>query len=207
MCDRIVKMDTFLGEGYTAKVVYVKTDDSLLVSSTRHRSQAENVEDCLSKLHTLVLNASAAGITNDPTPEQQQRVKDLQKPPGDETLNVEDRIEVTAFVERKAWILEKIKLLESMPPIEVFYGVDYILPANSGQPVPGLPTRQEVASWMAEHEKIEAETEQFDKGDMIRLKKMAKAKSEQNLSPEDTDLIELTLQTLFALDKLMHLLR
>ncbi|KAG9006560.1 hypothetical protein FRB90_009863, partial [Tulasnella sp. 427] len=134
------------------------------------------------------------------------------KPPGDETLNVEDRIEVTAFVERKAWILEKIKLLESMPPIEVFYGVDYILPANSGLPVPGLPTRQEVATWMVEHEKIEAETEQFDKGDMIRLKKMAKvaeraAKSEQNLSPEDTDLIELTLQTLFALDKLMHLLR
>lgn len=129
------------------------------------------------------------------------------KPRGDETLNVEDRIEVTAFVERKAWILEKIKLLEGMPPIDVFYGVEHILQTNSGKPVPGLPTRQEVAAWMAEHEKIEAETEQFDKGDMIRLKKMAKAKSEQNLSPEDTDLIELTLQTLFALDKLMHLLR
>lgn len=113
-----------------------------------------------------------------------------------------------------------------MPPIEVFYGVEHILPTNSGEPVPGLPTRQEVTAWMAEHEKIEAETEQFDKGDMIRLKKMAKgelhsvarhrcpanierdaAKSEQNLSPEDTDLIELTLGTLFALDKLMHLLR
>ncbi|KIO27237.1 hypothetical protein M407DRAFT_233367 [Tulasnella calospora MUT 4182] len=129
------------------------------------------------------------------------------KPQGDETLNVEDRIEVTAFVERKAWILEKIKLLEGMPPIDVFYGVEHILATNSGEPVPGLPTRQEVTAWMAEHEKIEAETEQFDKGDMIRLKKMAKAKSEQNLSPEDTDLIELTLQTLFALDKLMHLLR
>jgi uncharacterized protein YfkK (UPF0435 family) len=33
------------------------------------------------------------------------------------------------------------------------------------------------------------------------------AKSKQNLSPEDTDLIELTLTTLLALDKLIHLLR
>lgn len=33
------------------------------------------------------------------------------------------------------------------------------------------------------------------------------AKSQQNLTPEDTDLIELTLDTLFSLDKLMHLLR
>jgi hypothetical protein len=33
------------------------------------------------------------------------------------------------------------------------------------------------------------------------------AKSEQNLSPQDTDLIEVTLTTLLAVDKLLHLLR
>ncbi|KAG8903372.1 hypothetical protein FRB99_003394 [Tulasnella sp. 403] len=122
-------------------------------------------------------------------------------------LGAEDRIEVTAFLDRKTWIQEKIKLLESMPPIEVFRGVEHILPTTKDQPIQGLPTRQEVAAWIAEHEKIEAETEQFDKGDMNRLKDLAKAKSKQNLTPEDTDLIELTLETLFSLDKLIHLLR
>ncbi|KIO27233.1 hypothetical protein M407DRAFT_193456 [Tulasnella calospora MUT 4182] len=58
---------------------YVKADDCLLISSTRHRTQAENVEDCLKKLHTLILDASSAAITKDPTAEQKQRVRDLQK--------------------------------------------------------------------------------------------------------------------------------
>lgn len=61
-----------------------------------------------------------------------------------------------------------------MPPIDVFHGVEHILPTNAGEPIEGLPTREEVAAWVVEHDKIEAETEQFDKGDMIRLKKFAK---------------------------------
>lgn len=32
-------------------------------------------------------------------------------------------------------------------------------------------------------------------------------KSKQALSPRDTDLIEITLSTIFAIDKLLHLLR
>ncbi|KAG8984242.1 hypothetical protein FRB94_000343 [Tulasnella sp. JGI-2019a] len=124
-----------------------------------------------------------------------------------ESLDAENRIEVQAFLERKTWIQDKIKLLESMPPIDVFQSVELILPTTPGVPIEGLPTHEEVVAWVAEHDRIEAETEQFDKGDMIRLKKFAKAKSEQSLSPEDTDLIELTLETLFALDKLIHLLR
>ncbi|KAG8811759.1 hypothetical protein FRC17_002334, partial [Serendipita sp. 399] len=42
---------------------------------------------------------------------------------------------------------------------------------------------------------------------MKRLKKFAKAASQRNLSPADTDLIEVTLTTLLGLDKLIHLLR
>lgn len=61
-----------------------------------------------------------------------------------------------------------------MPPIDVFYGVEHITPANTGAPVEGLPTRPDVASWITEHDQIESETEKFDKGDMIRLKKFAK---------------------------------
>ncbi|KAG8935530.1 hypothetical protein FRC02_007674 [Tulasnella sp. 418] len=124
-----------------------------------------------------------------------------------EGLGAGEMIEVHAFLERKSWIEDKIKQLEAMPPIDVFIGVEHLLPTNYEEPIPGVPTRQQLAEWLSEHEKIEAETEQFDKGDMLRLKKFAKAKSKQNLSPEDTDLIELTLDTLFALDKLIHLLR
>lgn len=72
-----------------------------------------------------------------------------------------------------------------MPPIDVFQGVEYILPTSSStepQRIPGLPTRQEVSAWLSEHQKIEAETEQFDKGDMIRLKNLAKGKHVESLA-------------------------
>ena len=59
----------------------------------------------------------------------------------------------------------------------------------------------------------------MDKGDLKKLKVLivhlindcsvlfVLAATQRNLSPEDTDLIEITLTTLFALDKLLHLLR
>lgn len=110
-----------------------------------------------------------------------------------------------------------------MPPIEVFAGVEELL-ASSSTPITGLPSREELAKWVAEHDKIEHETEQFDAGDMNRLKKFTKgewscilrkilsvnllvAATQRNLSREDTDLIEVTLTTLLALDRLLHLLR
>ncbi|KDQ20724.1 hypothetical protein BOTBODRAFT_50789 [Botryobasidium botryosum FD-172 SS1] len=136
-----------------------------------------------------------AASANDPSP----------TPMDESSLGSEDKIELQAFLERQSWIEEKIKLLEQMPPIEVFVGLEQLL--NSSAPVNGLPSREELQAWLSEHDKISIETEQFDKGDMIRLKKFAKAKSNQNLSPEDTDLIEVTLTTLLALDKLFHLLR
>ena len=73
-------------------------------------------------------------------------------------------------------------MLEAMPPIDVFAGVEHILPTTSTEPIPGLPTRQEVAEWLADHQKIESETEQFDKGDMIRLKKLAKGEGNTGLA-------------------------
>ncbi|KAG8904681.1 hypothetical protein FRC01_008639 [Tulasnella sp. 417] len=78
MCRRFVK-SSLQEVGDTLQPAYVKADDSLLISSTRHRTQAENVEDFLQKLHALILDASSAAITNGPTVEQQQRVRDLQK--------------------------------------------------------------------------------------------------------------------------------
>jgi len=57
---------------------YVSSSESLLVTSTQHRSQAQNVDECLSKLHSLVMNASSAPIKREPTQAQKDRVKGLQ---------------------------------------------------------------------------------------------------------------------------------
>ncbi|KAG9128284.1 hypothetical protein FRC07_001925, partial [Ceratobasidium sp. 392] len=141
-----------------------------------------------------------------------------------ETLASEEVIELQAFLERREWIEEKIRLLEKMPQIEVFAGVEELV-KSSTTPLTCLPSREELAEWVAEHDRIEQETEQFDAGDMNRLKKFTKgglhynlmvwcanakfsqAATQRNLSREDTDLIEVTLTTLLALDRLMHLLR
>ncbi|KAI0784546.1 hypothetical protein C8Q75DRAFT_387038 [Abortiporus biennis] len=58
---------------------YVSSSQSLLVTSTVHRSQAENVNECLTKLHALVLSASSAALITEPSPEQRERVRRLEK--------------------------------------------------------------------------------------------------------------------------------
>ncbi|KAH9048968.1 hypothetical protein EDB84DRAFT_27487 [Lactarius hengduanensis] len=124
---------------------------------------------------------------------------------GEQALESHEVIELQAFSERKEWIVEKINLLEGMPPIEVFAGLDAVrasVPAESG-----LPTREQLKQWLIEHDKIEKETEIFDSGELKKFKKITKAASKRNLSPQDTDIIELTLTTIYEFDKLLHLLR
>ncbi|KAJ7276116.1 hypothetical protein B0H12DRAFT_1083683 [Mycena haematopus] len=123
----------------------------------------------------------------------------------EEQLDWKEVIELQTFSDRKAWIEEKIKFLEQMPPIEVFVGMDAV--RASAEEVPGLPTRQELQQWLVEHDAIEKETEIFDSGELQTIKKFTKAATQRNLSREDTDLIELTLTTIYELDKLLHLLR
>ncbi|KAJ7937306.1 hypothetical protein B0H13DRAFT_2246539 [Mycena leptocephala] len=123
----------------------------------------------------------------------------------EEQLDWKEVIELQTFSDRKAWIEEKIKFLEQMPPIEVFVGMDSI--KASAEEVPGLATRQELRQWLVEHDAIEKETEVFDSGELQTIKKFTKAATQRNLSPADTDLIELTLTTIYELDKLLHLLR
>ncbi|KAG6828968.1 hypothetical protein H0H92_006150 [Tricholoma furcatifolium] len=43
------------------------------------RSQSENIEDCLTKLHDIVLTASSADIRNEPSEEQKKRVQLLER--------------------------------------------------------------------------------------------------------------------------------
>ncbi|KAJ7117345.1 hypothetical protein C8R43DRAFT_104427 [Mycena crocata] len=122
-----------------------------------------------------------------------------------EALEWHQVIELQTFSERKAWIEQKIKLLEQMPPVEVFVGMEAI--RESAERVPGLPSRQDLQQWLVEHDAVEKETEIFDSGELKTIKKFTKAATQRNLSPADTDLIELTLTTIYELDKLLHLLR
>ncbi|KAL0070925.1 hypothetical protein AAF712_002146 [Marasmius tenuissimus] len=123
----------------------------------------------------------------------------------EETLESHEVIELQTFIERKAWIEEKIRFLERMPPIEVFVGLNAV--KSSAEEVPELPSRAELQKWIAEHDVIEKETDIFDKGELKKLRNFTRAATQRNLSPEDTDLIELTLTTIYELDKLLHLLR
>lgn len=62
-----------------------------------------------------------------------------------------------------------------MPPVEVFVGLDAV--RASQETVPGLPTREELQQWVAEHDRIEKETEIFDSGELKKLKKFTKGMS------------------------------
>ncbi|PCH41615.1 hypothetical protein WOLCODRAFT_71007 [Wolfiporia cocos MD-104 SS10] len=123
----------------------------------------------------------------------------------EQTLESHEVIELQTFIERKEWIEDKIKYLEKLPPVEVFIGLDAV--RASAEEVPGLPTRAQLKELLAEHNRIEKETEIFDSGELKKLKSFALAALKRHLTTEDTNLIELTLHTITALDKLLHLLR
>ncbi|KAF9563735.1 hypothetical protein CPC08DRAFT_705858 [Agrocybe pediades] len=154
-----------------------------------------------------VARVEAATVVEQLSEAQSQAVSEADAPPktDEQALESHEVIELQTFSERKSWIEAKIKFLESLPPVEVFVGLDAI--RASAEDVPGLPTRAELDKWMEEHDAIEKETEIFDTGELTKLRQLTKAATQRNLSPEDTDVIELTLTTIYTLDKLLHLLR
>lgn len=124
----------------------------------------------------------------------------------EDALEEGEILELQAFIPRREWIEEKIRFLEQLPSIDLFNNLEHLVKSSS-MPIPGLPTRDQLEEWQKQHDAIEQEAERFDASDMRRLKKFAKAATQRNLSPADTDLIEVTLTTLLGLDKLVHLLR
>ncbi|KAI0079694.1 hypothetical protein K474DRAFT_1658784 [Panus rudis PR-1116 ss-1] len=180
---------------------------SELCASTREalssaQTESHNASTSLEQVSTDAAagNGTIAAITIPTQPQDSPKTAE-----GEEALEWHEVIELQAFSERKAWIEEKIKLLEQMPPVEVFAGLDAV--RSSAVTMEGLPSREELEEWVAEHDRIEKETEIFDSGELKKLKKFTKAAAQRNLSPADTDLIELTLTTIYELDKLLHLLR
>jgi len=65
-----------------------------------------------------------------------------------------------------------LQFLEQLPPIQVFIGMDAV--RTSADPVPGLPSREQLQDWLAEHDRIEKETEIFDSGELKKLRKFTK---------------------------------
>ncbi|KAH9055510.1 hypothetical protein EDB87DRAFT_1762460, partial [Lactarius vividus] len=58
---------------------FVRSTRSILLTSTLHRSQAQNVDDCLLKLHALISSASSRPIQDEPSEEQRERVRMLER--------------------------------------------------------------------------------------------------------------------------------
>ncbi|KAK7461806.1 hypothetical protein VKT23_008237 [Stygiomarasmius scandens] len=66
-------------EGLKGCPHYVSSTKSIQISSTQYRSQAQNVEDCLDKLHALILTTSIAPIRNPTSEETKKRVEGFER--------------------------------------------------------------------------------------------------------------------------------
>ncbi|PWN48060.1 hypothetical protein IE53DRAFT_370932 [Violaceomyces palustris] len=127
----------------------------------------------------------------------------------EERLSSDDIVEWTRFSQHKTKIDAQIKLLEERPRFEVFSGFRSM--ASGPDCVAAIVDKQvagqlELKDWKSETETIEKETNSFNVQDMSRLRKIAKIASKRHMSSEDTYLIEITLETLYALDQLRRLL-
>lgn len=58
---------------------YVASSDALQVSSMTHREQIKNLDECLKKLHSTILNIAMETIPKPPSEEQQKRVQSLER--------------------------------------------------------------------------------------------------------------------------------
>ncbi|KAI0291736.1 hypothetical protein BC826DRAFT_1021878 [Russula brevipes] len=146
-----------------------------------------------------------APLASHHSPPQVPGTEENSEQSGEQPLDSHELMELQAFSERKEWIMDKIKLLEGMPPVELFADLDAVRASTAA--VSGLPTRERLQQWLIEHDKIEKETEIFDSGELKKFKNFTMAASKRNLSPQDTDIIELTLTTIYEFDKLLLLLR
>ncbi|TFK45380.1 hypothetical protein OE88DRAFT_1715407 [Heliocybe sulcata] len=61
-----------------ASSYYVASSDTIHVTSTVHRSQSQNVDDCLGKLRAIIVDAATTMIKTEPSEAQRERVRQLQ---------------------------------------------------------------------------------------------------------------------------------
>ncbi|CAO1631602.1 unnamed protein product [Sympodiomycopsis kandeliae] len=127
------------------------------------------------------------------------------------SLTDEEAKQLEHFLQGRAKIEQDLAVLESRPPINAFADFHAEVDERSIDSIRSVwaalkEQTAECDAWRAERDRIEEQTVQFDSADMESLRKLAKAASERNMSPSDTDLVEVALETLVALEKLRHLL-
>ncbi|KAE8205383.1 hypothetical protein A4X06_0g3776 [Tilletia controversa] len=125
-----------------------------------------------------------------------------------QSFSTDELVELRQFNEKKEQIEEQYKLLQSRPMPETFSTLqpmrsEAIVDATFAE----FPARKEqLQAWVAEHERIETDAVAFNVADMNKLRTLAKAAVGRHMSPQDTDIIELTVETLVVLDRLLALL-
>lgn len=125
-------------------------------------------------------------------------------------LSSEDFVELRRISKKKEDIERHIADLKSWPSWDPFRDVS----SYSADSV-SLQASQEALNTIAnelrirqdECSRLEKDVQQFNMEDMRRLRTVAKAISKRHLSGPDTDILELALETVYALDKLVRLLR
>jgi hypothetical protein len=146
--------------------------------------------------HASALSELAAAIS-DPTVSEEyiEEPSFTQSDDGEEqALEVHEVIELQAYDERK-WISEQIQVrsccwlidmatdvtwiqfLEHLPPIDIFASLDLI--RSTKAPLPGLPTRQELEAWVANHAAIDKQADVLEKGKLRKLKKVTAGASSE----------------------------
>ncbi|KAG8806291.1 hypothetical protein FRC17_005088 [Serendipita sp. 399] len=63
----------------TVQSAYIRSSDSIQTSAMTSRSQGSNLDECLSKLHSLILKAALDSVPTLPSEAQQERVKEFQR--------------------------------------------------------------------------------------------------------------------------------
>ncbi|EPQ32218.1 uncharacterized protein PFL1_00415 [Pseudozyma flocculosa PF-1] len=124
-------------------------------------------------------------------------------------LSSDDVVELTRFAREKTNIDIQIELIERQPRIEVFEGLRDYCPDDGVLSAAEASLREReshIDRMIGERDHMAAEVERFNVSDMNRLRKVAKASSQGHMSARDTDLIEITLDTIYSLDKLQKLL-
>ncbi|WVR06884.1 hypothetical protein IAU60_003920 [Kwoniella sp. DSM 27419] len=139
-------------------------------------------------------------------------------------LSQEDARELRAFLDKRRWFEQRVKLLEEVPPIYPFIHYRLCYPTDHDVDTPDseksaiirsgeqssdwrLPSRQQVEIWQSERDKIEEDVLEFDGGDLARIKDMTRAATLLPLTPPSTHLVSIALDLIVLVDLLLTKLR
>lgn len=129
---------------------------------------------------------------------------------GQGKLSSEDFVELTRISRKKEAIEHHIENLQSWSPWDPFRNVSSYSPdadvlQRSKETLATLSS--DLHDRQDQCRRLEDDVQHFNLQEMKRLRTVAKAVSKRHLSGPDTDLLELALETVYALDKLLRLLR